>query len=257
VNRPTEDHLVVESHGPVRLVAFNRPDTLNAVTAEIHGAMARVWRDLAEDSEARAVVITGRGRAFSAGGDMAMFQRLQTGVEERRALLEEAAVIVREMTGFPLPVVAAVNGAAVGLGCSVALLCDLVFMAESAYLCDPHVAVGLTAGDGGASTWPLFMSLLRAKEFLLTGDRIPADQAVALGLANRVVPDDQLLDEAMEMAQRLAALPPQAVQSTKRALNLHLARAAAGVLEYALAAEYQSFDTEEHRRIVERFLSRS
>ncbi len=253
----TEDHLVVENHGPVRLVAFNRPDTLNAVTAEIHGAMARVWRDLAEDSEARAVVITGRGRAFSAGGDMAMFQRLQTGVEERRALLEEAAVIVRVMTGFPLPVVAAVNGAAVGLGCSVALLCDLVFMAESAYLCDPHVAVGLTAGDGGASTWPLFMSLLRAKEFLLTGDRIPADQAVALGLANRVVPDDQLLDQAMEMAQRLAALPPQAVQSTKRALNLHLARAAAGVLEYALAAEYQSFDTEEHRRIVERFLSRS
>lgn len=255
--QPFEPDLTIETHGAVRLVAFNRPETLNAVTADLHRALARVWRHLADDDDARAVVLTGRGRAFSAGGDMVMFQRLQTGVDERRGLLDEAAMIVREMTGFPLPVVAAVNGAAVGLGCSVALLCDLVFMAESAYLCDPHVAVGLTAGDGGAPVWPLFMSLMRAKEFLLTGDRIPADQAVALGLANRVVPDDRLLEEAMAMAERLAGLPPQAVQSTKRALNLHLARAAAGVLEYALAAEYQSFDTEDHRRIVERFVSRS
>lgn len=257
MDHPFEPYLSIEAHGAVRLVAFNRPESLNAVTADIHRAMARLWRHLADDPDARAVVLTGRGKAFSAGGDMGMFQRLVEATAERARLLDEAAEIVREMIGFPLPVVAAVNGPAVGLGCSVALLCDIVYMAESAHLCDPHVAVGLTAGDGGAPTWPLFMSLMRAKEFLLTGDRIPAEQAVALGLANRVVPDDRLVEDAMAMAQRLAALPPQAVQSTKRALNMHLARATAGVLEYALAAEYQSFDTEDHRRIVEGFLSRS
>lgn len=257
MKHPFEPHLSVEADGAVRLVTFNRPETLNAVDADIHRALAQLWGHLADDAEARAVVLTGRGRAFSAGGDMVMFQRLQEGRDERRRLLDEAGMIVREMIGFPLPVVAAVNGPAVGLGCSVALLCDIVYMAESAYLCDPHVAVGLTAGDGGAPTWPLFMSLMRAKEFLLTGDRISADRALALGLANRVVPDEGVLDEAMALAHRLAAMPPQAVQSTKRALNLHLARAAAGVLEFALAAEYQSFDTEDHRQIIDRFLSRS
>ena len=256
MNQPFEPHLSIEADGGVRLVTFNRPETLNAVDAGIHRALARLWGHLAEDTDARAVVLTGRGRAFSAGGDMVMFQGLQEDCDERRRLLDEAADIVRAMIAFPLPVVAAVNGPAVGLGCSVALLCDIVYLAESAHLCDPHVAVGLTAGDGGAATWPLFMSLMRAKEFLLTGDRISADQALSLGLANRVIADDCLLDEALALGHRLAALPPQAVQSTKRALNMHLARATAGVLEYALAAEYQSFDTEDHREIIGRFLDK-
>jgi enoyl-CoA hydratase len=154
-------------------------------------------------------------------------------------------------------VIAAVNGPAVGLGCTVAACMDIVLIADTAFMADPHVSVGLTAGDGGAAVWPLIMGMLRAKEHLLTGDPISAEQAVAYGLANRVVPAGSLMTEAMALAARLAAQPPQAVQSTKRALNMHLKRAISGVLEYALAEENLSFDTPEHRAVVARMLERS
>jgi enoyl-CoA hydratase len=153
--------------------------------------------------------------------------------------------------------VAAVNGPAVGLGCNLAVCSDIVLMAESAFIADPHVGVGLTAADGGAPTWPLLIGMLRAKEYLLTSQRIPAAQAVEIGLANRMVPDGELMDQALALAEKLAAQPPQAVQSTKRALNMHIKRAVAGVLEYALAEEYSSFDTPEHQALVTRFRERS
>jgi enoyl-CoA hydratase len=125
-----------------------------------------------------------------------------------------------------------------------------VLMASSAFLADPHVGLGLTAADGGVVLWPFLVGLLRAKEYLLTGERIPADEAVDFGLANRVVPDAELLDQAVALAERLAAQPPQAVQSTKKALNMHVRRAFADVLEYALAEEFRSFDTPEHQEAV-------
>ena len=256
-DNPFAPAVLIESHGPVRLVKLNRPETLNAVSDEIHAGLAGVWRHLAADPEARAIVLTGEGRAFSAGGDMENFVRLWTATEHRRHQIDGARTVVLEMLDCPLPMIAAVNGPAVGLGASAAVLCDIVLMSDKAYFADPHVAVGLTAGDGGAATWPLLMSMLKAKEYLFTGDRIAAADAVSLGLANRVVAHDQLLDEALALAQRLAAMPPQALQSTKRALNLHVSRAITGVLEYALAAEYQSFDTPEHQAIVKDFLAKS
>jgi len=253
---PFAPELTVNADGGVRIVTMNRPEALNAVNQRLHAALARVWRHLADDEEARCVVLTGAGKAFSAGGDIEMIQSFQADHEARRASLEEAAVIVTEMIRFPLPVVAAVNGAAVGLGCSLAVLCDIVYIGESAYFADPHVSVGLTAGDGGAPAWPVFVNLLRAKEYIFTGDRIPAAEAVSLGIANRVVPDGDLMDTALAMAQRLAAQPIQALRSTKQVMNMHLARAVTGPLEFALSAEYNSFDTPEHRAFVERFLER-
>ena len=175
----------------------------------------------------------------------------------RRKRIEGARELLTEMVACPLPVVAAVNGLAVGLGCNLAVCSDIVLIAESTYMADPHVGVGLTAADGGAPTWPLLMGMLRAKEYLLTSERIPAEQAVALGLANRVVPDAKLLDEARRLAGKLAAQPPHAVQTTKRALNMHVKRAVAGVLEYALAEEFVSFDTPEHQALIRAFLERS
>ena len=249
--------LVVEAVGAVRIVTMNRPGSLNAFDAPMHAAMARVWRDLEEDDGARAVVLTGAGSAFSAGGDLTHIEELQMDPAQRRVENDEARRIVGDMLGCPLPVIAAVNGPAVGLGCSVAILSDIVYLAESAYLADPHVAIGLTAGDGGAAVWPVLCSLLHAKEYLYTGDRIPAAEAVRIGLATRLVPDDELMTTALAMAERLAGLPPQALRSTKEAVNLHLRRAAAGVLELALAAEYQSFDTAEHRAVVERMQARA
>jgi enoyl-CoA hydratase len=126
-------------------------------------------------------------------------------------------------------------------------MADLVYMAESAYLADPHVMIGLTAGDGGAAVWPLLASLVQAKEYLYTGDRIPAAEAVRIGLATRTFPDDALVDAALAMGARLAALPRQALQTTKQAINMHLRRSALEVLDFALSAEFESFDTPEHQ----------
>jgi enoyl-CoA hydratase/carnithine racemase len=149
-----------------------------------------------------------------------------------------------------VPVVAAVNGPAVGLGCSLVALSDTVYMAPTAYLADPHVQVGLVAADGGPLTWPLQISLLQAKEFALTGTRIPAERAVALGLANHVS-DDPLAD-AIACAKKMMDLPQQAVEATKRMLNIHLERAVLASLDYANMAEEISFQTDDFRATIAR-----
>ncbi len=256
-DNPFAPELLIESRGAVRIVTLNRPEHMNSTSPELHRALVRVWAHLAEDADARAVVITGAGKAFSAGGDWGLMQALWEDRDLRTDEMNEARRLLTEIFDFPLPIVAAVNGPAVGLGCSIAAACDIVLIAQSAFLQDPHVAVGLTAADGGAPIWPMLTSMLRAKEYLLTCERIPAEQAVAIGLANRTVPDGEVLDAAIAMAEKLAAAPPQAVQTTKRALNMHMKRAMAGVVEYALASEQQSFDTPEHRAIVNGFVERS
>jgi enoyl-CoA hydratase len=228
---------------------------MNAVDKEVHTALANVWRHLSADREARVVIVTGSGNSFSAGGDMDMMVDLQKNPIERMRLIEEARQLFNELIDFSLPVIAAVNGPAVGLGCTLAILCDLVFMAESSYLADPHVSVGLTAGDGGAPFLPLTMSIVKAKEMLFFGGRVHAQEAVSLGLANSTAPNGEVLDLAVAAGQRLAELPPQALQSTKRAINLQIRAASSAVLDYALAAEYQSFDSSEHRSIVQKFVA--
>jgi enoyl-CoA hydratase len=160
----------------------------------------------------------------------------------RDEIMSEAAEIVRAMTSVRVPIIAAVNGPAVGLGCSLASMSDLVIVEEHAYFADPHVTLGLVAADGGALTWPLLTSLIRAKEFILLGDRLPAAEAMQLGLANRVVPTGTAVTVCLELAGRLAALPPQAVRETKALLNDALRRSVGSVLARAMAAESASFD---------------
>lgn len=213
--------VMIEEDGPVRIVTLNRPEAFNAVNEGLHRGIASVWRQIAADPDAR------------------------------------QAEVVHELVRFPLPLVGAVNGAAVGLGCSVAVLCDIVLMADDAFLADPHVGVGLVCGDGGAVTWPLFMSLLKAKEYLFTGDKIPAATAERLGLANRVVPAADLYDEALRLAHRLAGQPTKAIQDTKRAINLHLQQAVTLVLDFALAAESECFVLPEHKERVDAFLAKT
>ena len=155
-----------------------------------------------------------------------------------------------------VPVVAAVNGPAVGLGCSLVALSDIVYMAESAHLADPHVLIGLVAADGGPVTWPLLMSLQLAKEYALTGDRIPARRAAEIGLVNHVCPDAEVLEQAMACAQRIAKLPQRAAEDTKRLLNLHLERAVLATLDFAFTAEERSFTSAEVRANLDRLMAR-
>ncbi|GAA1559525.1 enoyl-CoA hydratase/isomerase family protein [Kribbella hippodromi] len=237
--------LLVEADGPLRIVTMNRPGELNSVDDDLHEGLRRVWDLLADDEGARAVVLTGAGRAFSAGGHLPNFVLSHTDLAVRRRNIRTGERLVRAMLGCDLPVVAAVNGPAVGLGCSLATMSDFVVMAEESFLSDPHVRVGLVAGDGGVVTWPALTSLLTAKEYILLGDRIPATDALRMGLCNRVVPAADVLTTAKEIAFRFAALPPQAAQDTKRALNAHLLGSANTVLNFALAAEFESFGSEE------------
>jgi enoyl-CoA hydratase len=249
--------LKVESDGAVRIVTLNDPDKLNAMTDPLHEALTDVWVHIMRDADARAVVLTGAGRAFSAGGNVPGFLRNVEDVEYRRAGMRTARLFVDHILGCHLPVIAAVNGPAVGLGCSIAMSSDIVLMADTAYLADTHVAVGLVAGDGGVVTWPFMMSMLKVKEYLFTGERIPAQTAVQIGLANRVVPADSLMDEALLLAQKLAAQPPQALQETKRSLNLHLQEAALRVLPYALSAETESFSSPEVAATARKFAEKA
>jgi enoyl-CoA hydratase/carnithine racemase len=253
---PPDHVLLVERDGPVAVVTMNRPDQLNAFDDELHQAFSRFWIDLDHDLDVRAVVLTGAGKAFSAGGNVADFDRLRTDLAARARLMRGARRIVDEMLNVRVPVVAAVNGHAIGLGCTLATLCDIVFLADTARIADPHVTVALVAGDGGAVTWPHMASMLKVKQYLLTGDPVPPDEAVAIGLANFVVPADQVVAEATAFAHRLAALPPQAVQDTKAVLNQHLRLSAVAALGQGLAAETHSHDTPEYAEVPERFRSR-
>ncbi|HXJ37269.1 MAG TPA: enoyl-CoA hydratase/isomerase family protein [Candidatus Eisenbacteria bacterium] len=253
---PLPQAVRVEADGPVRIVRLSRPEQLNAVNDELHSGLTRVFPLLSADPDARVAVITGEGRAFSAGGDFRLLDRMIGDRELRRRTIAEGRELVLNMIRCRVPVIAAVNGPAVGLGCSVIALSDVVYMAESAYLSDPHVPVGLVAADGGPLTWPLHTSLLLAKEYAFTGDRIGAARAKEIGLANHVCPDGEVLAAALTAARRIASLPQQAVEATKRVLNLHVERAVLATIDFALAAETESFDTDDLRGNVARFLKR-
>ncbi|OHV39074.1 MULTISPECIES: enoyl-CoA hydratase/isomerase family protein [Pseudofrankia] len=249
------DEIQVRADGPIRIITLNRPDHLNAVNHELHLGLAKVWTLLSEDLEARAAVITGAGRAFSAGGDFAYLDRLRQDPDLQRLTIMHGRELVLGMARCRVPVVAAVNGPAAGLGCSLVALSDIVYLAERAYLLDPHVQVGLVAADGGPLTWPLHTSLHWAKEYALTGAKIPAERALQMGLANHIVADP--FAEALECAKKIAGLPRQAVESTKRLLNIHLERAVMASLDYATNAEEQSFKTEDFATIVKKLTSKS
>ncbi len=230
----------------LRIVIDHPSSPQNAVDDLLHGELVRLFATLKRESEARAVLLTGRGGIFSAGGDFAWFPTLSdlTALEQLR---RDAKQMIWDLLDVPIPIVAAIGGPAVGLGASIALLCDVILMAESASIADPHVRVGLVAGDGGAAIWPLALGPARAKQYLLTGDRVSAAEAERIGLVNRVVPDAALEAEAFAFARRLAEGAPLAIQYTKQAVNKLVKDALNVAFDASTALEIVTFQSDDHR----------
>jgi enoyl-CoA hydratase/carnithine racemase len=244
------DVIGVEADGPIRVITLNRPDALNAVNDDLHTGLARLWPRLNEDYDARAAVITGAGRAFSAGGDFGYLKQLGEDPVLRAKTIAHGRDLVLGMARCRVPLVAAVNGPAVGLGCSLVALSDIVYIAPGAYLADPHAQIGLVAADGGPLTWPLHTSMHWAKEYALTGAKIPAARALEMGLANHLADDP--LTEALACAKKIAGMPRQAIESTKRLLNMQLEKNVLTTLDYATASEELTFGSDDFKAIVAR-----
>jgi enoyl-CoA hydratase/carnithine racemase len=244
----------VTAEGGLRLITLNRPDDLNASTTEMLFAYPRLFAALAQDAEARVAILTGAGRAFSAGGDMNHFVKTLDDAGFARAVQENARRTIHGFIDVPIPIIAAVNGPAVGWGATLATLCDIVLMSEKSFIAEPHINIGLVVGDGISVSWPLYTSLLRAKELIFTGDRITPQQAVEFGLANRVVPPDQLLAEARALAEKLMKQPREALRETKKIMNRYLHVSAAQHLDTTLGRQLAATLSDEHHRIARAFL---
>jgi len=236
-----------ERIGDVLKVTIAHPGSpLNAVDQTLHEELAALFRALRRETRARAVLLTGEGRAFSAGGDFAWFPQLQD-PEVLESVRRDGKQMIWDLLDVEVPIVAAVNGPAVGLGASIALLCDVIFAADTATFADPHVRVGIVAGDGGVAIWPLVLGPARAKHYLLTGDAVPAAEAERIGLVNFVVPADELAARALEYAQRLAAGAPLALRYTKLAVNKLVKDALNVAFDTSTALEVVTFRSDDHR----------
>ncbi|MDV7240572.1 MULTISPECIES: enoyl-CoA hydratase/isomerase family protein [Rhodococcus] len=240
------DTLSVSEVGAVRIVKMNRPDERNAADAVMHRELADIWAVLAEDPGCNAVILTGAGRAFSAGGDLPRMVATQQDQSIQDEVFAEARRTVLGMVDLPQPLIAAVNGPAVGLGASLVSLCDMAIASDRAFLADPHLGIGLVPADGAALLWPTMMGPMRAKRYVFTGERIPADEAVRLGLLNEVVPPDQVMPAALELATKLCEIPAVALRDTKRLMSAHATRALRDVLDDALSRERVSVNSADH-----------
>ena len=235
------DTLSLTVDGAVAEITLTRPDVLNRFDVELHEAFTGVLLELRSRTDLRAVVLASTGKVFSAGGDFELMLAGRADVATRTRLVDEGRLMFRLLADVPVPVVVALQGDAIGLGATVALACDAIVASRRASIADPHVAIGLVAGDGGCVVWPAAAGLLRAKRYLLTGDRLSAEDAWAMGLVTDLVDGpDEVLPAARALAARMAALPPLAVQGTKRALNRVLQARAGEVLDLSFALEAAS-----------------
>ena len=226
-------------HG-ILLITINRPEKLNATDAATHNSLSRVWNDVHEDPETRVVVITGAGEAFSAGGDLDWIETMVNDYDGVRIAFKEAGELVYRMVHFEKIIISAINGMAVGAGLAVALMADISIMAEDARFTDGHIRLGVAAGDHANIIWPLLCGLAKAKYYLITSDFIDGKTADNIGLVSKSVPSDQLMDEAMRVASKIATGPQDAARFTKRALNLWVQQAAPA-FDASLGFEMLSF----------------
>jgi enoyl-CoA hydratase len=224
----------------VLLITMNRPEVYNAADEVMHAEMARVWADISADEQVRVAVVTGAGKAFSAGGDLAMVRRQAGDYGLVTSMLREMSDLVYNMINCEKPIISAINGVAVGAGVVVALLADISICADDARLGDGHVRLGVAAGDHAAIIWPLLCGMAKARYYLLTGEMVTGAEAERIGLVSKSLPREEVLAEALRVAGALAAGSQQAIRLTKRALNGWL-RAAGPIFDQSAAYEMLTF----------------
>jgi enoyl-CoA hydratase len=248
---PSYETIALERSGRLLTVRLNRPDALNGVNEQMHIDLVDVFGFVADDSASDVIVLTGAGRAFSAGGDFDYMAETIRHPERFDVDVQRAKRIVYSLLDLEKPLIAKVNGHAVGLGATLALLCDVIFAADTAKIGDPHVNVGLVAGDGGAFIWPQRIGYARAKEYLLTGELVPAPKAVEIGLINHAVAAAALDATVDAFCQKLLNGSTNAIRWTKVAINLELKRIAHAVMDAGIAYEAVTVRSEDHREAVD------
>ncbi len=249
----TLETIVVSKDNGVASVTLNRPDSRNAVSLKMHHELSEIWPRISADPDIDVVILTGAGKAFCAGGDV---KGMDSGAFRNQALSTEARLLITRLLDVEQPVIAAINGDAIGLGATIGLFCDITVASETARIADPHVRVGLVAGDGGAVIWPHLLGPNRAKEFLMRGNSVNGAEAARIGLVNYAVPAEQVMKKANELARELADGPRWAIRWTKVSVNKILKESVNLVLDTSLAFEEVTMSMPDHQEAARAFVEK-
>jgi enoyl-CoA hydratase len=251
-----DDELLIEIEGKIARVTLNRPQAKNAVNGPLHTKLSRVFIDLAERRDIGAIILSGTGPTFCAGGDIHWMREATKDTESFEVVTWEAKRIVYAMLDCEIPIIGRINGDAVGLGATLALLCDITVASDNARIGDPHVRIGLNAADGGGFLWPQVIGYGRARELLLTGDLLSAEEAHRLGALGHVVAPDALDAKVDAIAERLCAGPAKAIRWTKAGYTIPLRQLAHGHMDAGTAYECLTNLTDDHVEAIDAFFDK-
>lgn len=251
--------ILIDIADHIATVTINRAETMNAIDSAMHLALAEALLGLSDNLDVRAIVLTGAGRAFSAGGDMKRMAE-RAGTPEGHAYAMKvptnARRLIHAIFDVETPIIAAVNGDAIGLGATIAVCADISVIAEDAVFGDSHTRIGLVAGDGGAVIWPLLIGANRAKDFLMRGRLVSGAEAERQGIINYVAPRDEVMAKAMEIARDLARLPPLGVRWSKAAVNKGVRAQLNQVFDMGIAFEALTMLTADHGEAANAFVEK-
>ncbi|AMW78427.1 enoyl-CoA hydratase [Acinetobacter sp. TGL-Y2] len=237
-------------------LTLNRPNRLNAINDELHKELATLFIDAANDPLSDVIILTGANGSFSAGGDIDWLQGQIDDHTKFELTAREAKQIIFAMLDCEKPIISKIHDNAIGLGCTLALFCDVIYAAENAKIADPHVGIGLVAGDGGAIIWPQLIGYARAKEYLMTGKALTGTEAARIGLINHAVPASQLDEKVEEFSKNIANGPLKAIKWTKASVNIGLKQLAHSIMDTCIAYEMITNHTQDHQEGLDAFKER-
>ena len=253
MNYDSYENLKITKDGNILTITINRPEVRNAINKGLHEEFGRIFSDVDDDEDVDVVILAGSGGAFCAGGDLKWLLDMHGDVAATAVGIKRDRKIQNSILDLEKPIIAKVDGPAVGLGCSLALYCDFVYATERSIFSDPHVSIGLVAGDGGAVMWPQLVGYARARRYLLTGDAIGAAEAAEIGLITEVVSEDELDEKVAKMASRMAKGATHSIKWTKAAINSGLKVTANAIIDQAAAFENVTQLLDDHRIALEAF----